>query len=632
MWCLASRGLVRSPAGAKLSVSGSRRTRHRRWGIVGISVQQLKKHTYLGKLVPVVHFVFDAFVWCIAVPVASLLRYLPEPIDWPLVVGLIAIAIALQGGLGYAIGVYRRRWRVGGSEEVFHLAVLTILIGLVFSVLIRFPAFDTMRYSVPALAPVIAVSLMYVERRAVRRLAASVRQSSRTVPTVIVGAGDAAYGLLNLLQQDGRSIHRPVALLDDDPLKSQLRLFGVDVRGTIADLPRVVRITGAEAVILAIPSADSDLVRMVDTLAHEAGVPLLSLPPVSKLFSLVSLADIRPVTESDLLGRTTADIDTDAIAAYITGRRVLVTGAGGSIGSELCRQLVRFEPSSLIMLDRDESLLAETQMSIEGRALLDNPSLVLADIRDHKRMLDVFEQYRPEVVFHAAALKHLTLLEKNPHEAWKTNVLGTMNVLEASAASGVERFVNISTDKAAEPTSVLGCTKRITERLTSDMAQRTGRAFVSVRFGNVLGSRGSVLTIFRAQAELGGPLTVTDPAVTRYFMTIQEATRLTALAGAIGTGGEALVLDMGAPVRIADVARRFARQHEPELEIVYTGLRNGEKLHEVLLASDEEDRRPIHPQITHVAVPPITFENLVKKMSVKDDRIRQSMVTAATAS
>lgn len=599
---------------------------------MGISVEQLKKHTYLGRLVPVVHFVFDSLVWMVAVPVASWMRFrTQDPIDWSTVVVVTVIAVIIQGVLGYVIGVYRRRWRPGGSEEIFHLAMITILMVLVFSLMARLQTPAGIRYSVPALAPVIAISLMYVERRAVRRLAIAVRQSARTIPTVIVGAGDAAYGLLNLLQQDARSVHRPVALLDDDPLKSHMRLFGVDVRGTIPDLPRIVQITGAEAVILAIPSADLDLVRFVDMLAHEAGVPLLSLPPVTQLFSLVSLADIRPVTEADLLGRTTAEIDTEAIAAYITGRRVLVTGAGGSIGSELCRQLVRFEPATLVMLDRDESLLAEAQLSIEGRALLDSPSLVLADIRDSKRMLEVFEQHRPHVVFHAAALKHLTLLEKNPHEAWKTNVLGTKNVLEAAAASGVDRFVNISTDKAAEPTSVLGCSKRITERLTSDMASRTGRAFVSVRFGNVLGSRGSVLTIFRAQAELGGPLTVTDPAVTRYFMTIQEATRLTAMAGAIGAGGEALVLDMGAPVRIADVARRFARQHEPELEIVYTGLRDGEKLHETLLASGEEDHRPVHPLITHVAVPPITFEQLAKSVSVTDDRFRQSMATAATA-
>lgn len=578
------------------------------------------------------HFVFDAMVWIVAIATASVLGFRPsEAVDWSTVAVVSMIAIVLQSAFGYGLGLYRRRWRIGGSDEVFRLAVVTITIGLVFSGIVYTPYLDEMRFSVPALAPVIAVTLMYTERRFVRRLAAALRVSARTIPTVIVGAGDAAYGLMNLLHQDGRSIHRPVALLDDDPLKSHVRMFGVDVRGTIPDLPRIVRITGAEAVILAIPSADIELVRFVDLLAHEAGVPLLSLPPVTELFSLMSLADIRPVTEADLLGRSTAEIDTDAIAGYVTGKRVMVTGAGGSIGSELCRQLARFEPSALIMLDRDESLLADAQLSIEGRALLDNPSLVLADIRDHARMREVFASHRPEVVFHAAALKHLTLLEKNPHEAWKTNVLGTKNVLEAAEAFGVERFVNISTDKAAEPSSVLGCSKRITERLTSDAARRTGKPFVSVRFGNVLGSRGSVLTIFRAQAELGGPLTVTDPAVTRYFMTIQEATRLTALAGAIGTGGEALVLDMGEPVRIADVARRFARQHEPELELVFTGLRDGEKMHEILLASGENDHRPVHPLITHVTVPPITFEDLVARMSIEQDRIRQAMATAATS-
>lgn len=597
---------------------------------MGISVEHLKRRAYLGKFLPVVHFAFDSAVWVVSVVVATLLRFRPEPIDWSAAWVVAVIAVVLQGALGFATGVYRRRWRLGGSEEVLHLAMITIGIGLILTILIRLPVLDDMRYSVPAIAPVMAVSIMYLERRSARRFVLSLRQAVKRVPTVIVGAGDAAYGLVNLLQQDARAVHIPVALVDDDPLKSHMRLAGVDVRGTIPDLPRIVRITGAEALILAIPSADIELVRFVDMLAQEAGVPLLSLPPVTSLFSLLDLADIRPVTESDLLGRSTAQIDADVIANYISGRRVLVTGAGGSIGSELCRQLVRFEPSTLIMLDRDESLLADAQLSIEGRALLDSPSLVLADIRDRDRMFEVFRDHRPDVVFHAAALKHLTLLENHPEEAWKTNVLGTANVLDAAAAVDVERFVNISTDKAAEPTSVLGCSKRITERLTSNMAHTTGKSFVSVRFGNVLGSRGSVLTIFRTQADLGGPLTVTDPGVTRYFMTIQEATRLTVFAGAIGTGGEALVLDMGAPVRIADVARRFARQHEPELEIVYTGLRDGEKLHETLLSRTEEDRRPVHPLITHVPVPPIALDTVVERIAATQDRLQQSLAEAVS--
>jgi FlaA1/EpsC-like NDP-sugar epimerase len=322
-----------------------------------------------------------------------------------------------------------------------------------------------------------------------------------------------------------------------------------------------------------------------------------------------ALSHIQPISEEELLGRPPSEIDTDAVANYITGRRVLVTGAGGSIGSELCRQLARFDPAALYMLDRDESGLHATQLSIDGRALLDSPELVLADLRDPQRLVEVFDACRPEVVFHAAALKHLTLLEQAPAEAWKTNVVGTQHLIELCELYGVSHFVNISTDKAADPGCVLGYTKRITERLTASAAQyKSHSVYLSVRFGNVLGSRGSVLTAFSAQSQTGGPMTVTDPDVTRYFMTIEEASRLTIYAGAIGRPGEALVLDMGEPVRIMDVAQRFANRHTPPLEIVFTGLRPGEKLHEVLLSTEEHDERPVHELISHVAVPPLSWE------------------------
>ena len=332
---------------------------------------------------------------------------------------------------------------------------------------------------------------------------------------------------------------------------------------------------------------------------------MLVLPPVDQLLGGVGVADIRPVNETDLLGRHPADIDPVAVSAYITGRRVLVTGAGGSIGSEICRQLARFEPSALIMLDRDESGLHGTQLSIEGRAMLDDPNLVLADIRDAARVDEVFAEYRPEVVFHTAALKHLPLLEMHPAEGWKTNVRGTLTLLDAARRHGVDRFVNVSTDKAADPTSVLGWTKRITERLTAHASSLGPTECVSVRFGNVLGSNGSVLKAFEAQALNGGPITVTDPDITRYFMTIEEASRLTIYAGAIGDPGEILILDMGEPVRIVDVAQRFAGQHDPPLDIVFTGLRPNEKLHEDLISADELGERRIHKLITHVSVDPL---------------------------
>jgi FlaA1/EpsC-like NDP-sugar epimerase len=286
---------------------------------------------------------------------------------------------------------------------------------------------------------------------------------------------------------------------------------------------------------------------------------------------------------------------------------VLVTGAGGSIGSELCRQIRHHGVAAMAMVDCNESALHELQLSLEGRAMLDEPALVVADIRDRARMAQVFAEHAPEVVFHAAALKHLSLLEMHPGEALKTNVLGTRNVLAAAAEAGVRRFVNVSTDKAADPISVLGYSKRIAERLTSWYDVQAGNhtliRFLSVRFGNVLGSRGSVLTAFRRQLAERRPLTVTHPDVTRYFMTVEEAVRLLIQAGAVGSGGQVLVLDMGTPVRIAEVAQQLISESDADLEIVYTGLRPGEKLNECLLGEQERADRPVHPQISHVAVP-----------------------------
>ncbi len=311
------------------------------------------------------------------------------------------------------------------------------------------------------------------------------------------------------------------------------------------------------------------------------------------------------------MGRRRVKINLDEISQYLLNRRVLVTGAGGSIGSELCRQLVRFNPAEIIMLDRDESALHEVQLSIYGRALLDTPQTVLADLRDATAINAIFENRKPQVVFHAAALKHLPLLERYPNEAYQTNVLGTLTMLRAARNSGVEVFVNISTDKAANPISVLGYSKRIAERLTADFAYGSGPGkYISVRFGNVLGSRGSVLMSFRDQIAKGGPLTVTHRGVTRYFMTISEAVQLVIQAGAIGSSGEVLVLDMGKPVNIYNVAEQLVRNSSKQIKIEVVGLRVGEKVHEELFGNGEIDERPRHPLISHVSAKAIDQNSL----------------------
>ena len=578
-----------------------------------------------ARWLPFIHLAVDAFVWALAIPLTTILRYDFElrPVSGPGLTLAVVVAIVGQGVFGFATGLYRRRWRYGSFDELFALGISVLLTGVALTVVALEIGSGQLPRSVPALATAFTATGAVALRSAWRLFSDKRRRSPGGLRLVILGAGDGSYQIVRALSTDAASPYEPVALLDDDPHKRNLRFQGLRVEGTLDDLAQVAERMEATHVLLAIPSADSELIRHMAAAANKIGLTFLVLPQADEMFGSVALTDIRPVTAEDLLGRHPADIDTRAIAHYITGRRVLVTGAGGSIGSELCRQLHRFEPAALMMLDRDESGLHAVQLSIDNAAMLDDPNLLLADIRDRPRLVELFQQFQPEVVFHAAALKHLPLLEANPDEGWKTNVLGTANVLAAAAAVGAVRFVNISTDKAAKPTSVLGYTKRITERLTAQQGRQADGTYVSVRFGNVLGSRGSVLVTFGAQADAGGPITVTHPEVTRYFMTVEEAVRLTIYAGAIGRSGEALVLDMGKPVRIADVARRFAEHAVPPLKIVYTGLRPGEKLHEDLFGDDEFDVRPVHPLISHVSVPPLRLDEPAGSLgSVTAERLR----------
>jgi FlaA1/EpsC-like NDP-sugar epimerase len=426
------------------------------------------------------------------------------------------------------------------------------------------------------------------------------------VKIIIFGAGSAGTQLAHRLTGQHDSRYRPVALLDDDPAKLHRRIAGIPVAGNRTQMSEVAAGTGATMLVIAIARAEGAVIRALTDLAAGCGLIPKVIPPVEELIRGDARVDaMRDPQIRDLLSRRRLETDARAIHDQFAGRRILVTGAGGSIGSELCRQLHRLRPAALAMLDRDESALHAVQLLLHGRALLDSDEVVLADIRDEARVRQIFEQYRPEIVFHAAALKHLPLLELYPAEAVKSNVWGTQTVLEAALACGVTSFVNISTDKAADPVSVLGHSKRAAERLTAHAALRETGTYLSVRFGNVLGSRGSVLPALCAQVAAGGPVTVTHPEVRRYFMTTDEAVQLVLQAAVIGRGGEVLVLDMGEPVLIADIARRLAAGADRDVSIVYTGLRPGEKLTESALGEGEPDVRPFHPLIRHAPVMPL---------------------------
>jgi FlaA1/EpsC-like NDP-sugar epimerase len=557
----------------------------------------------------------DLAVWAFSLTLATLLRYQfnwTRSITFNLAL-MICAAVALQVAIGNATQLYRARWRVGSFEEALCLAFTMSCVTVGITIISVLAPLHVLPIGATVgggtLALLLASGLRVAWRLKGERLLRSPRSTERSI---IFGAGEAGVQLVRSLLADPSSGYLPVAVLDDDPAKLKLRLRHLKVTGTRDDLARVAREQHADSVIIAIPSADSRLVRDITERATEAGLAAKVLPTVSQMLSSsVETAAIRPVTPEDLLGRRVVRTEVEQIAGYLTGKRVLVTGAGGSIGSELCRQIQRYDPSSLIMLDHDECGLHAVQLSMEGHAMLNDRACVLSDIRDEAGVANVFSEHRPEVVFHAAALKHLPLLEMWPEEAVKTNVHGTQIILDACRAWGVERFVNISTDKAVNPISVLGYTKRIGEQLTAGMAERTEGVYLSVRFGNVLGSRGSVLTTFREQIAAGGPVTVTHPRVTRFFMTVEEAVELVIQAGAVGRDGEVLVLDMGEPVRISEVASQMVAGSGRDVDIVYTGLRPGEKIHEELFEEgDLEGRREAHPQIAAVTVPSLRPDEL----------------------
>lgn len=555
----------------------------------------------------------DILLWVAAIFLAILLRndFEIDQIDRgsPL---FVALVLGLHLLAGYTAGPYAIGHVNGTLEEVTDLT-RTISLAVVPSFLVNW--FVTPHWvprTVPMIAGLIACLAMFGARfvARLRNIRASTPEEEQQ-RVIIFGAGTGGRQLVRSLRNDPDAHLLPVAILDDDAAKRRWRIDGVRVLGSRSDLASVAQRMEATVLAVAIPSASSALLRELRELATAAGLTICALPSTRELLGAPGARDLRKLNLADLLGRGEVQLDAAAIAETISGKIVLVTGAGGSIGSELCRQVARFGPARLVMLDRDESGLHGTQISLTGRGLLDGDDTVLADIRDRARVFEVLRQVRPDVVFHAAALKHLPLLESYPAEAFKTNVLGTLNVLEAAQAVGVGVFVNISTDKAANPTSVLGYSKRLTERLTAHVAQQDMGRYVSVRFGNVLGSRGSVLTAFTEQIERGGPVTVTHPEVERYFMLIPEACQLVLQAAAIGADGRVMVLDMGVPVKILDVANTLITQYgKRNIDVVFTGLRPGEKLTEELFDTQEKASPSSHPLVTHVGVAAISPDDV----------------------
>jgi FlaA1/EpsC-like NDP-sugar epimerase len=448
------------------------------------------------------------------------------------------------------------------------------------------------------------------------------RQHSASRRCLVVGAGSAGRAIARDLLRSPDFGLTPVGFLDDR-IPRRRRVAGLPVLGSTTDLAELSAGLGIDTIVVAIPSLPAREIRRLTRLAAAKSLNVRYLPSFGDALEREArLSDLKHVRLDRLLGRDEQRVVRAASSAVLTGKRVLVTGAGGSIGSELCRQIQGVGPAALSLLDHDESNLHRLKMELDGKALLDGDDVIIADIRDQTRIEQVFRERRPEVVFHAAAHKHLPLLEQHPCEGVKANVQGTKNLVEAALAVDVERFILISTDKAADPTSVLGATKRVAEMILASHATEPTR-FASVRFGNVLGSRGSFVSVLAEQIESGEPVTITHPDVTRFFMTVEEAIGLIVEAAAMAEFGDVFVLDMGEPVRIVDLVRNYISQLHidvDDIEVRYTGLRPGEKLDEALFGTSEECFPTAHPRIWSARTP---------STAVDLDRL-DSLMTAAT--
>jgi FlaA1/EpsC-like NDP-sugar epimerase len=446
---------------------------------------------------------------------------------------------------------------------------------------------------------------------------------ARGKEVIVVGAGDAGRLIVQEMQRSRMLAYTPIGFIDDDERKRNTRILGVRVVGTMAELPRIVREYHPDEVLIAIPSASGEVRRRVVEAAQTANVPVKTLPGLYELISgdLDLAGQIRPVQVEDVLGREQVEVDFDQVASYLKGQTVLVTGAGGSIGAELCRQIARVGPTRLILVDNAETALFDIERELVGERDFTPAVPKLVDVKDRRALRrEVFEKYRPTVVFHAAAYKHVPLMETHPLESVRNNVVGTRTLAELSAEFDVGRFVLISTDKAVNPKTVMGQSKALCEWIVESFGHRrdVATSFAAVRFGNVLNSSGSVIPTFRRQIEHGGPVTVTHPEMTRFFMTIPEAVSLVVQAGAIGGRGQIFVLDMGDPVKIVDLATNMIRLsgHDPRLpgddsagphdvRIVYVGSRPGEKIHEELWSDDEAVGETSHPKIKRLSRSPI---------------------------
>ena len=559
-------------------------------------------------------FVADAFSVVAASLIAFAVRFEGFSwigANWQLVWIYIGLTVPCRLFTFYTAGMYRRLWRHASLGELRQILVAVSVAGIISALigLVLMRAIPNGPGRVPFSVVFIDAFLSGAAIALPRLLARTVRPGKgrrhREVTgkrVLLVGAGDAGKLVVKELRSNSHLNLEPIGFVDDDVRKHGHMLMELPILGSLDSIRKITEELGIAQLIIAMPSARGDVVRKVVRAGLDCGIPTLTVPSLPELISRkTNGSSLREVEIQDLLRREPVETDLASVAALATGETVLITGAGGSIGSELCRQVARLAPARIVLLGHGENSIFDILHELSSSFANVRFVPIIADVRDAKRINSVFATYRPHAVFHAAAHKHVPLMEENPIEAVTNNVFGTRNMVDASLAAAVEHFVFISTDKAVRPTSVMGATKRIAEQIVQHAATKYDRNFVSVRFGNVLGSRGSVVPTFLNQIRAGGPVTVTHPEMQRYFMTIPEAVQLVLQAGALGRGGEVFVLDMGEPIRIVDIATDLIRLSGltvgTDIELRFTGMRPGEKLYEEMFFSVENVVPTDHPKV-----------------------------------
>jgi len=519
-----------------------------------------------------------------------------------LFISVVTILIA-HHTFAWHYGLYRKAWSyasIGELTSIFKAVTLTIAI----VACVQIAVMEDVYIRALALTWMLHIILIGASRLSWRVFRDSFinREAIDAKRTLIVGAGQAGSMIVRQLSQNPDSGMKPVLFVDDDQAKHGLEIFNVKVAGGTKQIPKLVETHAIEKIVIAIPSMTKQQMADLMKVCIDTGVKTQTIPRIEDLMTgKVSVTDMQDVRIEDLLGRDEVQLDLKAIAEKLTGKTILVTGAGGSIGSEICRQVSAFRPSRLLLLGHGESSIYNIDMELRRTVSTDIEIIpIIADVQDRNRIFDIVSEYKPDVMYHAAAHKHVPLMEANPMEAVKNNIFGTKNVAEAADMFGVPHFVMVSTDKAVNPPNIMGATKRFAEMIVQNLAKESTTKFAAVRFGNVLGSRGSVVPLFKKQIARGGPVTVTDPEMTRYFMTIPEASRLVIQAGTLAAGGEVFVLDMGEPVKIVDLAKNLIKlsgYSEDEIGIAYSGIRPGEKLFEELLNENERQSEYVFPKI-----------------------------------